>query len=307
MESLLFRYLNYLTVEKGMAINTRDAYHRDLQKYFRFLKDKNIPLQNISRTNLQDYLIFLKKNGLSSRTLARNLATLKGFHRFLVKEGILSLDPTADFESPRIGMKLPRVLTLNEVEKLLTLPDESNSLGIRDRAMLELLYATGIRVSELISLKISDIHLEGAYLRCRGKGSKERIIPLGSVAREKISQYLNTARKYLINENFHFFLFVNRQGKPLTRQGFWKIIRAYAWKAGISLPVSPHVLRHSFATHLLERGADLRSVQEMLGHASISTTQIYTHLGQEHLKEIHRRFHPRGQKLNHAQIPKSRK
>lgn len=294
MESYISRYLNYITVERGLAPNSREAYQQDLKKYFNFLKDKNLPLGEVTRTHLQDYLMFLKKSGLSSRSLARNLATLKGFHRFLVREDLLFRDPTTDFESPRLGAKLPRVLAINEVEKMLTLPDESAPQGMRDRAMLEILYATGVRVSELISLKIPDIHLEGAYLRCWGKGSKERIIPLGSIALEKVNQYFTGARQRLVKEKFCPYLFVTRRGKPFTRQGFWKIIREYARKAGISTPVSPHVLRHSFATHLLQRGADLRSIQEMLGHASISTTQIYTHLNPAHLKEIHRRFHPRG-------------
>ena len=294
MEAYVSRYLNYLTVERGLAANSREAYQQDLKKYFNFLQYKNLPLGEVTRTHLQNYLMFLKKSGLSSRSLARNLATLKGFHRFLVREELLFRDPTTDFESPRLGAKLPRVLAINEVEKMLTLPDESAPQGMRDRAMLEILYATGVRVSELISLKIPDIHLEGGYLRCWGKGSKERIIPLGSIAREKVNQYLAGARQCLVKEKFCPYLFVTRRGKPFTRQGFWKIIREYARKAGISTPVSPHVLRHSFATHLLQRGADLRSIQEMLGHASISTTQIYTHLDPAHLKEIHRQFHPRG-------------
>lgn len=294
MKSLVEEFINYLAVERGLADNTLDSYNRDLNQFKVFLeKEKVEDMQKATRNVIMSYLLFLQKRGRATATVSRHLAALKSFYHFLLREKYIEKDPTANLESPKLEKKLPHVLSVHEVEMLLNQPKAIEPGGIRDKAMLELLYATGIRVSELISLDIDHINLDMGYIRCFGKGSKERIVPVGSFARKCINEYLQKARAKLIKNRGEQALFVNQHGKRLTRQGFWKIIKKYARKAGISKEITPHTLRHSFATHLLENGADLRSVQEMLGHADITTTQIYTHLTKGRLREVYAKSHPR--------------
>ncbi|MBU4310941.1 site-specific tyrosine recombinase XerD [bacterium] len=295
MEELIEKFLSYLSVERGLAQNTLLSYGSDLRKYIAFLRKSHIlTLGKTTKHEVMTYLLELKDKGLSPTTVARSLVSLKVFYRFLAQEGYLASDPTMNLESPKVWSKLPETLSLREIEVLLEKPDLEDPLGLRDRAALELLYATGARVSELINLKIADANLEVGYLRCLGKGKKERIIPLGSHAQEALKNYLDKGRKRLVGEKDAKELFVNRFGNLLSRQGFWKMLKKYAKRVDFEKRITPHILRHSFATHLLERGADLRSIQEMLGHSDISTTQIYTHVDRERLKEIHRKYHPRG-------------
>jgi integrase/recombinase XerD len=291
---LIGDYINYLSTERGLALNTLESYGRDLRQYEEFLeRGKFATLESASRATIISYLLYLEKQGKATATIARRLAALKSFYQFLVRERLLEKDPTANLESPKLEKRLPRVLTIKEIELLLKQPDAVSSAGQRDRAMLELLYATGIRVSELVSLNLSDVNLEMGYVRCFGKGSKERIVPLGSLAQRSVDDYLGKGRIDLVNDDQEQALFVNHHGRRLTRQGFWKIVKKYGADAKIEKDITPHTLRHSFATHLLENGADLRSVQEMLGHADISTTQIYTHITKGRLKEVYAKAHPR--------------
>jgi len=293
MNNLIHEFINYLSVERGLAINTLESYGRDLRQYSQFLGEDDADLDAVSRTTILNYLMFLQKQGKATATIARRLAALKAFYQFLVREKRIKSDPTVNLESPKLEKRLPRVLTVSEVERLLAQPDGSQPAGMRDRAMLELLYATGIRVSELVSLDNLDVNLETGYIRCSGKGSKERIVPLGTLAIQSVSEYMAHGRPKLVKDRDEPALFVNHHGHRLTRQGFWKIVKKYADDARVEKEITPHTLRHSFATHLLENGADLRSVQEMLGHADISTTQIYTHVTKGRLKEVYARTHPR--------------
>ncbi len=294
MRSLLGEFLNYLAVERGLAANTLDAYGRDLQGYLAFLEREGIPsLAEVTPVHVVGYLGHLKEQGRSPRTVARHLSAIRTFHRFLFAEGFLPGNPTEYLDSPRLKRNLPPILSVEEVERLLEAPRPGEPTGLRDKAMLELLYATGLRVTELVRLKLSEVNLVVGYVRCLGKGSKERIVPLGTQAVHWVKRYLEEARPVLAQGRSSPYLFLGRGGKALTRQGFWKLLKAYVRAAGIGKRVSPHTLRHSFATHLLERGADLRALQLMLGHADISTTEIYTHLSRVHLKEIYDRFHPR--------------
>ncbi|MGD8881538.1 MAG: site-specific tyrosine recombinase XerD, partial [Desulfobacterales bacterium] len=240
------------------------------------------------------HLILLRESGLGARSRARHLVAIRGLYRFLHQEKILRHNPAKLIDLPKTSLKLPHVLSRYEIERLLEAPDTNKPLGVRDAAMLELLYAAGLRVSELINLKLQDINLEAGFVRIFGKGSKERIVPIGMHAREKINHYLKTARSMRLKQMSSPYLFIARAGKPMTRQGFWKLLRRYAILAGLNKKITPHSLRHSFASHLLEGGADLRAVQIMLGHVDISTTQIYTHVTREHLKKLHKKFHPRG-------------
>ncbi|HHV78109.1 MAG TPA: site-specific tyrosine recombinase XerD [Firmicutes bacterium] len=293
MDSLIDEFIDYLGSEKGLAVNTLESYGRDLKQYQDYLRSDGASIQAVSRAKVIDYLLYLQKQGKATATIARRLAALRAFYQFLVREKRLDHDPTADLESPKLERRLPSVLTVKEVETLLKQPSPNDPAGLRDRAMLELLYATGIRVSELISLDVSNVDLAMQFLRCTGKGSKERIIPVGSIATKAVREYITLGRPKLVPDQNESALFVNHHGKRLTRQGFWKIVKKYAAKARINKDITPHTLRHSFATHLLENGADLRSVQEMLGHADISTTQVYTHLTKGRLKEVYSRAHPR--------------
>ena len=294
MESFVSEFINYLAVERGLAQNTLESYGRDLRQFQAYLQDSKIDfMKDLNRSTILTYLNSLQSNGKAVSTISRNLAAIKSFYQYLVRERYLEKDPAAHLESPKLEKKLPKVLSVNEVEELLKQPNATLPAGLRDKAMLELLYATGIRVSELISLNISDVNLDMGYIKCYGKGSKERIVPLGSIAAKCVQDYLTKGRPKLVRTYEEAALFINHHGNRLTRQGFWKIIKKYAQEANIIKEITPHTLRHSFATHLLENGADLRSVQEMLGHADISTTQIYTHVTRNHLKEVYDKTHPR--------------
>ncbi len=296
MEDELKDFIHYLIVEKGLASNTIVSYERDLKSYLKYLKNvENLKNFNeVQRPHIVHFLAHLKDQGKSSRTLARHVASIRSFHQFLLREKAADHDPSVHIESPQLEKTLPKVLSLEEVETLLESPDTSTHYGIRDKAMLELLYATGIRVSELIGLKLGDVHVTMGFVRCIGKGNKERIIPIGHTAIEAIEQYVQKGRPLFVSKKNHDdALFLNHHGRGLTRQGFWKILKGLARDAGIQKELTPHTLRHSFATHLLENGADLRAVQEMLGHADISTTQIYTHVTKTRLKDVYKQFHPR--------------
>ena len=285
------RYLDYLTVEKGLAPNTIAAYQTDLTRLDQSLGRRRI--EQAGRDDLVRLMRQMRLDGRSPRSVARWVVAVRGFFTYLIAQGQLDEDPAAHIDAPKAWKSLPKVLDGADVEALMAAPDRSHPRGLRDAAMLELLYATGLRVSELLRLRLGDIHLDAGYLRCWGKGSKERVVPLGSQADAAVQQYLAAGRPVLLQGRRSEFLFGNRQGGALSRQGFWKRIKHYGIKAGIVRPLSPHVLRHSFATHLLENGADLRAVQLMLGHSDISTTQIYTHVNRERLKRLYRDFHPR--------------
>ena len=294
IEEILDRFLNYLAVEKGLSIHTLDAYSRDLNRYLDYLLSQGI--QDIARAREVDVLSYLaveKKRDQSARSMARNMSALRTFYRFLLSERILEKDPLVHLQNPKIGRRLPYVLNVKEVDRLLASPDGKTPKGMRDGALLEVLYASGLRVSELVALTVNDLNLEVGYVRVFGKGSKERIVPIGEVAQNKVRFYLEEGRSKILKGKKSRYLFTGVSGRCITRQAFWKIIKRYARLAGIEKEISPHMLRHSFATHLLERGADLRSVQIMLGHANITTTEIYTHVTRERLKEIHTRYHPR--------------
>jgi len=291
-ELLLVRYLNYLAVEKGLARNTLESYARDLRKYFAFVGGRDHRV--VSQQDVRSFLARLAEEGIATPSVARCLAAVRGFHKYLLIDGLSSADPTVAIETPRGWQRLPKTLSGDEVEALLGQPDESTPLGLRDKAMLELLYATGLRVSELVGLSRNSVNLERGYVVVVGKGSKERAIPLGEVAAAAVQSYLKRSRPLLLKDVETDALFISGRRRQITRQMFWVRIRQYVRKAGISRPVSPHTLRHSFATHLLDHGADLRAVQAMLGHADITTTQIYTHVSRERLKQIHEKHHPRG-------------
>lgn len=296
MNDYLNDFLHYLVVEKGLSSNTIQSYKRDLTGYLLFLQKKLqiTNMNDVTRGHIMQFLGSLRNGGKSSRTIARHIASIRSFHHFLILDHIVDHDPTVHIETPQSELKLPKVLNTEEVDTLLNAPDLTTPLGLRDKAMMELMYATGMRVSELINLKINDLHLSLGFVRCIGKGSKERIIPIGKMATVAMNEYLEKSRPKLLNKKTKTdFLFLNHHGDQLSRQGFWKILKQLAIKAGISKELTPHTLRHSFATHLLENGADLRSVQELLGHADISTTQIYTHVTKTRLKDVYKQFHPR--------------
>jgi integrase/recombinase XerD len=294
MEQLIEDYLRFLTVERGLAENSLAAYGRDLRRIVGYFKQAGAgSFQEVSRGQVARLLLTLREEGLAPRTVARHISSLRGLYRYLLAQGHVKEDPTAHIESSSPWVRLPGVLSQEEVERLLAAPLTSNPLGLRDKAMLELLYAAGLRVSEMVTLRLSDVDLEVGYVHCLGKGGKDRVVPLGRDAQTAVRRYLATSRAHLQRGRSSSTLFLNRLGYSLTRQGFWKLLRAYAAAAGIDRRVTPHTLRHSFATHLLERGADLRAVQVMLGHADISTTQIYTHVSRTHLKAVYNRYHPR--------------
>ena len=292
MQNQIAEFLNYLRVEKGLAGNTVEAYGRDLRKFCRFLEKNEWDLRGAGPTGVRKFLLLLDRQDLGSRTLARQIVSLRGFYRYLRREGVVASDPTENLESPRIWKVLPKYLTLEEVERLLAQPSASTLFGMRDRAILEMLYATGLRVSELISLRVAGTNLETGTVRTLGKGNKQRVVPMGKAAIAALERYKD-ARERLLGPRQSGFLFVNRGGGRMSRQNVWLRLAAYGRQAGIRKRIAPHLLRHSFATHLLARGADLRSLQMMLGHSDISTTQVYTHIVTARLKEIYRHHHPR--------------
>lgn len=291
MEGLIQNFIEYLSIEKRHSKNTVEAYRRDISRFMKARKGKTV--ESASPSDFRAFLLKLGGEGLSARSQARCLSSLRSFYKFLLSENLIQENPLEIIESPRLWRKLPNVLSVKDVEELLSSPDEDTPLGKRDKAMLEVLYACGLRVTELVSLRTSDLNLEVGYLKSFGKGSKERLVPLGAKAQKALREYLGHARPVFLKGKSSHDLFISRRGARMTRQGFWKIIKAYALKANIRAHVSPHTLRHAFATHLLERGADLRSVQQMLGHADISTTQIYTHILQQQMRDIFDKFHPR--------------
>lgn len=295
MYHFLDLFLNFLTVEKGLSTNTLEAYSRDAGKYLIFLETQGrLSPDRINPIHIASFLASLKEAGLGPRSRARALSCVRMFHRFLETEGFHEGNPACLIDAPRTVDKLPKVLSFREVEALLAAPSEENPGDLRDRAMLELLYATGLRVSELVRLKKREVNLDAGFLLAFGKGAKERLVPIGESASAFLRKYLTMVRGRLDKDGDNEYLFLSRLGEPMTRQAFWNIIKKRAAQAGIRKDISPHTLRHSFATHLLENGADLRSVQIMLGHADLSSTQIYTHITRERLKRIHAEFHPRG-------------
>ena len=288
------QFLFYLEVERGLSKNTLEAYSRDLVRYMEFLETRGImSADKISPAMVLDFLGFLKERGLSARSRARTLAALRTFHKFLFREKLAQVNPTDQIMSPKSLSALPKTMSMSDVDNLLTAPKGTTPLALRDRAMLEVLYATGLRVSELVTLKLSDLNLNAGYLTAFGKRSKQRAVPINDQAVVALQEYLQHGRGTLNKKNSQY-LFLNRSGQALTRQGFWKIIKRRALEAGIHQKITPHIIRHCFATHLLENGADLRTVQAMLGHEDIATTQIYTHVSRERLKDAIAKHHPRG-------------
>ena len=294
IQAVISSFLTHVKVEKGLSSNTVSAYQRDLNKFLVFAQKRKLALEQVSRDHLVDFLAGLYREELDSKSVARHLVTLRNFFRFAQSQDLVSSDPSLNLESPKIRRSLPGYLKVEDVDRLLEQPDPKTPYGLRDRAMLEVLYSTGLRVSELIGLRVSDLDSKVGCIRCIGKGDKERIVPAGRKALGMVDRYLRDARPKLLAKGVSSgALFVNRRGMPLSRVGVWKILSSYGKRAGFRVALTPHMLRHSFATHLLERGADLRSVQLMLGHADISTTQIYTHVVEERLKQIYKAHHPR--------------
>ncbi|SHF58450.1 site-specific tyrosine recombinase XerD [Ornithinibacillus halophilus] len=288
-------FFHYLRIERGLSENTLKAYQRDLKNYCQYIEKVSEIKEwdSVTRTDIVHFLYHLKDDGRSSATIARTISSIRAFHQFMIREDIVQKDASLHLETPKKEKKLPSVLSISDVDHLLNIKVDS-PLSYRNKAMLEVMYATGLRVSELIELKMGDLHLTMGFVRCLGKGSKERIVPLGNAAQQAVEEYIKYGRnKILKNKKDDSTLFLNQHGKPLTRQGFWKILKNIANEAKITKKITPHTLRHSFATHLLENGADLRAVQEMLGHADISTTQIYTHVTKTRLKDMYQSFHPR--------------
>jgi integrase/recombinase XerD len=286
-------YLDYARVEKGLAANSISNYRRDLLQFCSFMIGRGKTVTDAVRDDVRAFLAALYERGMSAQSAARHLISLRNLFGFLAEEGRIKVDPTLDVDAPRLEQRLPRYLSAGEVELLLARPDVSTPLGLRDKAMLEALYATGMRVSELVQVRCADLESSLGVIRCLGKGNKERLIPVGKSALRAVEAYRQGGRPSFCKNGSEPFLFLNRQGKPLTRVGFWKILAGYGRQAGFSTPLTPHMIRHSFATHLLERGADLRSIQLMLGHSDISTTQIYTHVLKQRLKQVYQSHHPR--------------
>jgi integrase/recombinase XerD len=295
MDNAIIEFVNFLAVEKGASPNTTEAYNRDLTRYVDYLKCAGLrALRDVSPDDVVSYLGQIKKDGLTTNSINRALAAVRGFHKFLIQEKKADRNPVVNIQLAKVWMRLPDTLSQEEMNRLLAQPGNLTHAGIRDKAMLELMYATGMRVSELVSLKTGNINWQVGYIIVTGKGEKQRVIPFGRSSYDSLFTYVHEARAQFIKKRSMDILFLTRLGKGFTRQGFWKIVRNYAAKAALAKKVHPHTFRHSFATHLLEGGADLRSVQVMLGHADISTTQIYTHVTRERLKQIHKKFHPRG-------------
>ena len=293
-DASLREYLAYVSVEKGLSANSIAAYRRDLTRLSRFLAERKLDLLKADGTHLREFLSTLYQAGLSARSVARYQSSVRSLYRYLLDQDRLSDDPTAHLRSPGQWKRLPKYMTLDEVDRLLSAPNPEAPLGKRDIAMLQLLYATGLRVSELINVRVAELNTEMGVVRTVGKGDKSRLIPVGRSALEAIEAYTSAARQRILKRTSSEFLFVTARGSSMTRQAFWKLVRRYAGVAGVVRTVSPHTLRHSFATHLLERGADLRSLQLMLGHADISTTEIYTHVLRSRMRAIYDKYHPRG-------------
>ncbi|MGD0303647.1 MAG: site-specific tyrosine recombinase XerD [Candidatus Acidiferrales bacterium] len=293
MDAYIRAFLAYLRGEKGLAANTIAAYRRDMEKFGAFVTNSGRPLEELTHSDVVDFLRTLYLKGLDSRSVARHLVTVRHFFRFCVMEKAIEKDPTENIQSPKFRQTLPEFLSVDEVNRLLAQPDESTVAGLRDKAMIEILYSSGLRVSELCGLKIADIQMETGCLRCIGKGNKERIVPMGRKALEIVRKYNAKSRPQILGDRTSVYLFPSRRGRPVNRFNFWKTLKVYGLKAGIRKKLSPHTLRHSFATHLLDNGADLRSVQMMLGHADISTTQIYTHVVEGRLRQVYKQHHPR--------------
>lgn len=293
MEKTIESFIEYLHNVKKMSLNTELSYRRDLLKVADYLKGQGISdFSKVSETNLNSYVLYMEKNNFSAATISRNIACVKSFYHYMVKEGIVKADISENLRAPKVEKKIPEILTTQEVFRLLEQPKGEQPKEIRDKAMLELLYATGIRVTELITLKLSDVNLSLGYINCKD-AHKERTIPIGHTAKDSLTRYIKDARGSMIAEDDCQELFVNCSGEPMSRQGFWKLIKYYAKKAGIESDITPHTLRHSFAAHLVENGADLRSVQEMLGHSDISTTQIYANMSHSRIREVYAKAHPR--------------
>ncbi|MGC2333878.1 MAG: site-specific tyrosine recombinase XerD [Candidatus Acidiferrales bacterium] len=293
MEGHVREFVNCLRVEKGLSDNTIQAYRRDIQKFAAFASERGLDTRDVTRSDVVDFLASLYRRRLDSRSVARHLVTIRNFFRFALLEGYIEEDPAATIESPRFRQSLPEFLSIAEVDRLLQQPDTNTIVGLRDRALIEIMYSAGLRVSELCGLRVDDLQMDPGCLRCIGKGNKERLVPVGKQALAVVRKYLRTGRPKLLRENSSPYLFLNQRGGKLDRITFWKLLGAYGRKAALRKPLTPHMLRHSFATHLLDRGADLRSVQMMLGHSDISTTQIYTHVIEERLKHVYKAHHPR--------------
>lgn len=308
MKRLLQTFIQFLSAEKGLAPNTLESYERDIAQYIDYLLDNGVAeVKDSKKLHIQNYLLHMKQMGRASSTVSRTMVSIRSFYHFLIREKLMDNDPSLHMETPKLDKRLPKVLSIQEVEALLEAPQTSSPPGVRDKAMLEILYATGIRVTELISLNTENVNPEMGFVRCIGKGSKERIIPLGRTAAHWMDEYIHTTRSRMLKGSLdEDALFINHLGTRLTRQGFWKIIKKYAKEAQIVKEITPHTLRHSFATHLLDNGADLRSVQEMLGHADISTTQIYTQVTKTKMKEVYDRAHPRASLLLQPEISDSK-
>lgn len=293
MNAYVEEYTSFMANVRHKSVNTVESYKRDVTQYITYLAGSGISdVAEATKTTVLTYLLQLQKSGKASSTVSRTLASLRSFYLFMMQNGCVSSNPTSNLEAPHVEKKTPQILKGSEVERLLEQPKTTDNKGIRDKAMLELLYATGIRVSELINLNISDINLPMSFIRCQG-GKKERIIPMGNKAKEALSEYINNARRYMLKNENETALFVNCSGVRLSRQGFWKLIKHYRNEAGITAEITPHTLRHSFAAHLLENGADLHSIQEMMGHADISSTQVYSKLMNNKLKDVYAKAHPR--------------
>ena len=293
LEAHVRTFLNAVRVEKGLADNTIKAYRRDMEKFAAFAQQRKLSTAHVQRSDIVDFLGTLYRKGLDSRSVARHLVTVRNFFRFALIEGYIDRDPSAMIESPKFRRSLPEFLSVEEVDRLLCQPDTTSVIGLRDRAMIELMYSCGLRVSELCGLRVSDLQLEEGCLRCIGKGNKERLVPVGRQALEAVERYLRESRPKLLGDRSSTHLFLGQTGNAIDRVAYWQRLRDYGRKAGLQKSLRPHMLRHSFATHLLDRGADLRSVQIMLGHSDISTTQIYTHVVEQRLKQVYRAHHPR--------------